>query len=69
MTEIYIDVLGTIVTTTEKAILFNPDDSREESWIPKSHCGKISARVIDELDKGDNITLHITEWIIEQKDW
>ncbi len=63
----YSRVSGTIISTTRKALLLKSEHNDEEIWIPKSVCGKMSARRIDELEKGDNIALFVAEWFVKKE--
>ena len=65
--EDYIRVSGTITDTTKLALRLRSEHNDEEVWIPKSVCGKMSARQIDELEKGDSITLFIATWFVKKE--
>ena len=64
--ENYQRVSGMVLRTTEKAILLKSDYDTE-TWIPKSVCGKTSARMLDELEEEDNIVLFVAEWFAKQE--
>ncbi len=63
----YSRVSGTIIATTRKALLLKSEHNDEEAWIPKSVCGKMSARELDGFEKGDSITLFVADWLVKQK--
>ena len=63
----YNRVSGTIVRVSEMALLLRSEHNEEEKWIPKSVCGKMSARQIDELEKGDSVTLFVATWFVKQE--
>ena len=64
--EEYERVPGTVIHTTEKAIFLLLDNDGEK-WIPKSVCGKTSARELDELGPDDNVLLFVAEWFAKKE--
>ncbi len=67
MSEEYERVTGSIVRTTEKALLLMSDTLGYDIWIPKSVCGKISARELDEFSGGDEVRLFVAEWFVKKE--
>jgi len=65
--ETYERVSGMVVHTTDKALLLLLDDNREK-WIPKSVCGKISARMLDDFEEDDNVEPFVAEWFAKREE-
>ncbi|KKN03639.1 hypothetical protein LCGC14_1105670 [marine sediment metagenome] len=65
--EDYMRVSGTITGTTKMALRLMSEHNDVEEWIPKSVCGKMSSRQIDELEKGDSVTLFIATWFVKKR--
>jgi len=59
-----VDIICTYIRSSDRAILIEVDG--EQDWIPKSQI--IDASVdLDDLEKGDPVTITIPEWLAEEK--
>jgi len=58
------DIVCKYVSSTDKAILVEIDGDKE--WIPRSQIYDASVD-LDELEKGDPVTITIPEWLAEEK--
>ena len=58
------DIICKYVSSTDKAVLVEIDGDKE--WIPISQIRDASVD-LDELEKGDPVTITIPEWLAEEK--
>lgn len=58
------DIICKYVSSTDKAILVEIDGDKE--WIPISQIRDASVD-LDDLEKGDPLTITIPEWLAEEK--
>ena len=63
----YIDIEGTFIHATEKAILLNTGDT--EKWIPKSVIFENNDMLWETIEKGDLIEISIPEWFASKNEF
>lgn len=60
------DVMCKYISSTERAILVEVDGDRD--WVPKSQISDSSVD-LDDLERGDMVTITIPEWLAEEKEF